>query len=137
MVHDSELLAETRAWFARAAQDIRAGDIDLRVVPPLTADTVFHGQQAAEKAMKGFLTWHSQPFRKTHNLTEVGGLCADVDGSLEPLLRRAAVLADYAWKFRYPGDSDEPAREEAEEALATAPEVYDAILARLPEEARP
>ena len=64
-------------------------------------------------------------------------MCTRPDPSLEPLLRRASVLTDYAWKFRYPGEPDEPPREEAEEALALAREVYEAILARLPEEVRP
>lgn len=76
-------------------------------------------------------------FRKTHNLTELGELCAGLDPSLELLLRRAAELTDYAWKFRYPGEPEEPPREEAEQALTLAPKVYEAILARLPEEVRP
>ncbi|MBI3089067.1 MAG: HEPN domain-containing protein [Candidatus Tectomicrobia bacterium] len=137
MPHDPELVAETRAWVARAEDDLRAGAIVLSAEPPLTAAVVFHAQQAAEKAMKGFLTWHSRPFRKTYNLTEIGGMCVGRDASLEPLLRRAAMLTDYAWKFRYPGEPEYPPREEAEEALDTAREVFDAILARLPEEVRP
>ena len=28
---------------------------------------------------------------------------------LEPVLRSSAPLTEYAWKFRYPGDPDEPA----------------------------
>ncbi len=43
MPHDPELVAETQAWFVKASQ-----------------------------AFKGFLTWHSTPFRKTHNLDELG-----------------------------------------------------------------
>lgn len=137
MPHDPELVAETRGWFVRADRDLAGGRVDLAAEPPLTGDAVFHAQQAAEKAMKGFLTWHSQPFGKTHNLTELGEMCARLDPSLEPLLRRASVLTDYAWKFRYPGEPDEPPRKEAEDALALAREVYDAILARLPEQVRP
>ena len=68
MPHDPELVAETKAWYQKAAQDLRAGDVDLGAQPPLTMDAVFHAQQAAEKAMKGFLTWHSRLFRKTHSL---------------------------------------------------------------------
>ncbi len=82
MPHDPELLAETGAWLLRAADDLRAADLMLAASPPLAGTAVFHAQQAAEKAMKGFLTWHSQPFRKTHNLTEIGGLCVEVDRSL-------------------------------------------------------
>lgn len=137
MPHDAELVAETRGWFVRAHTDLASGRVDLTVQPPLAGDAVFHAQQAAEKAMKGFLTWYSRVFRKTHNLTELGELCAGLDPSLEPLLRRAAELTDYAWKFRYPGEPEEPPREEAEQALTLARKVYEAILARLPEEVRP
>lgn len=38
----------------------------------LWADIVFHSRQAAEKAMKAFLAWHDAPFRKTHNIEELG-----------------------------------------------------------------
>lgn len=87
--------------------------------------------------MKGYLTWHDRPFRKTHNLVEIGQQVADLQPELEPLLRREAALTEYAWKFRYPGDPEEPTQQEADEALAIAREVFDAILARLPSEVRP
>ena len=57
MPHDPLLIAETRAWFTRAANDLRAADHEFSAIPPLLEDIVFHYQQAAEKAMKGFLTW--------------------------------------------------------------------------------
>lgn len=105
--------------------------------PPLTFDVVFHAQQAAEKAMKGFLTWHDRPFRKTHNLIEIGEPCTDIDRTLEALLRRAAQLTEYAWRFRYPGEPDEPPPDETEEALALAREVFEELLSRLPKAIRP
>ncbi|HWP28954.1 MAG TPA: HEPN domain-containing protein [Chloroflexota bacterium] len=134
---DPELVAETRAWLVRAAEDLREVEHDLIAAPPLLHGAVFHAQQAAEKAMKGFLTWHSRPFRKTHNLTEIGGLCVEVDPTLEARLRQAAVLTEYAWKYRYPGEPESPTREEAEGALGLARAVYEAVLARLPDEVRP
>ena len=60
-----------------------------------------------------------------------------VDSTLEPLLRCAAPLTEYAWKFRYPGEPEPPPLNEAEAALALAREVYEAILNRLPAEVRP
>jgi hypothetical protein len=59
------------------------------------------------------------------------------DATLQPLVERAGGLTDYAWKYRYPGDPEEPQLPEAEAALALAHEVYDGILARLPTEVRP
>jgi len=122
---------------ARAASDLGAGAHDLTAEDPFCEDAVFHAQQAAEKAMKAFLVWHDTPFRKTHDLAELGRQCADLEPTLAPLLQRAAPLSEYAWKFRYPGEQDESTREEAEEALALAREVYEAVLARLPEDAHP
>ncbi len=29
--------------------------------------------------MKAFLAWHDRPFRKTHNLIEIGEQCAAID----------------------------------------------------------
>src|SRR3989442_6778524 len=99
--------------------------------PPLLSHIVFHDQQVAEKAMKGFLTWHDHPFGKTHNLVELGRTCVSVAPDLEVVLRKAAPLTEYAWKFRYPGDPDGPSPDEAKISLATAREVFDAILAQL------
>ncbi len=137
MPHDPVRVADTRAWLAKAASDLRAGAHALTAGPPFAADALFHAQQAAEKALKALLVWHDVPFRKTHDLAEVGGQCAALDPSIEPLARRAAELTQYAWKYRYPGEPEEPTREEAERALSLAREVYEAILARLPEEVRP
>ena len=87
--------------------------------------------------MKGFLTWHDRPFRKTHDLVEIGHTCVEIDASLEPVIRQAAPLTEYAWKFRYPGDPEEPTTGEADDAMTSARTVYEAILARLPNDVRP
>ncbi len=137
MPHDAERVSETRAWILKSARDLQAAAHDLRAVPPLLEDVVFHCQQAAEKALKGYLTWHDRRFRKTHSIEEVGEQCLAIDPSLKPFVDRSVPLTEYAWKFRYPGDPDEPTQEEADEALAIAREVFDAILARLPKEIRP
>lgn len=68
---------------------------------------------------------------------EARGWLARADVSLEPLLQRAAPLTEYAWKFRYPGEPEQPTEEEARAALSVAHEVYQAIRSCLPAEARP
>ncbi len=137
MAHDPALVAETKAWLTKAAKDLAAAAYEQQASPPFLEDIVFHAQQAVEKALKAFLTWHGQSFRKTHNLVELGASCAELDPTLEPLLRRAAPLTEYAWRFRYPGDPAELTAEEARQALATAHQVYEAVLGRVPGDVRP
>ena len=126
-------LHDARAWLSKAELDLRAAAHEISAPEEgLWGDVMFHSQQAAEKAMKALLAWHDVPFRKTHNLEELGRECIALDATLATIADRAAPLTEYAWKFRYPGESDEPERGEAEEALSAAQNVYEAILTRLP-----
>lgn len=137
MPHDPQKVAECRAWLERAWADLDAAEILLASDHPRADTVLFHCQQVSEKAWKAFLFWHDVPFRKTHDLRELGDGCEVLDPSLASVSRRAEDLTPFAWVFRYPGDEEEPTREEAAEALALARDVYEAILARLPEEMRP
>lgn len=122
MPPDAARIAETSEWLSKAGIDLRAAEHDRTASPPITGDMVFHAQQVAEKALKAFLSWHDVPFRKTHNLVELGEQCAGIEASIEPLLKKAAVLTEYAWRFRYPGDASEPEIAEADEAEASSTE---------------
>jgi HEPN domain-containing protein len=137
MAVDPELADETRAWLLKATNDLRAAEALRSALPPLLDSVVFHCQQAAEKALKGFLTWNGRAFRRTHNLEETGEQCMSVDSSLREIVDSAVPLTEYAWRFRYPGSPYEPSLEEAAEALATARAVVEAVLDRLPSELRP
>jgi len=59
------------------------------------------------------------------------------DATLQLPADRAGGLTGYAWKFRYPGEAEEPRLPEAEAALALDRKVYEEILACLPAQARP
>ena len=136
MAPDEARAEDVRAWLQKAALDLRAAEYETAAAEPgLWADIAFHAQQAAEKSLEAFLAWHDVPFR--HNIQELGLACAALDATLSTIVDRAVPLTEYAWKFRYPGEPDEPTRNEAEEALATARGVFDAVLSRLPEEVRP
>ena len=137
MLHDPALTAEVRSWLLKAWKDLAVAKYELQATPPFSEDILFHSQQAAEKSLKAFLSWHRIPFRKTHNLVELGEACCQLDQSLESLLSRAAPLTEYAWKFRYPGDPEDATPEEAAAALATAREVFDSLLCRLPSDVGP
>lgn len=137
MKNDPVLVEETRAWLIKAAMDIKAAKHDFSADPPILGDIVFHCQQAVEKAFKGYLTWHSQRFRKTHSLEEIGEQCVDIDSTLKDIVDMVVPLTEYAWKYRYPGPFEEPPLEEAENAMKTVNFVYEEIIRRLPESVRP
>ena len=82
MPHDPIRIADVRSWIHKAARDLLAGDHERAADPPILEDVVFHAQQAAEKVLKGFLAWHDRPFRKTHDLVEIGQACVEIDASL-------------------------------------------------------
>lgn len=137
MPHDPKLVEDTRAWLIRAGKDLRGVEIALSASPPFLEDALFHAQQASEKGLKAFLAWHDMPFRKTHDLREIGRQCTAIDASLQPVCEQAEELTPYAWQFRYPQEPSEPSPEEAGRARELAVAVYEAIVARLPEEVRP
>jgi HEPN domain-containing protein len=120
-----------------AARDLRRVEILLAAEPADPEGALFHAQQAAEKALKGFLTWHDVPFRRVHELDELGEQCAVVDPSLANLMGRADELTKYAWRFRYPGAPYEPTLVEGRTASDLAREVMNAILGRVPMQVRP
>ncbi|HEY5626830.1 MAG TPA: HEPN domain-containing protein [Nitrospira sp.] len=129
--------AAVRGWLSRAANDLRGAQIDLDADPPLIEDALFHCQQAAEKTLKGFLTSHDKPFKKTHDLDELSRPCLDVDATLQSVVRPAIPLTIFAWEFRYPGDSTVPSKAEAYVSLRIARALYSAVLDRLPQPCHP
>lgn len=50
---------------------------------------------------------------------------------------RATPLTEFAWKFRYPGEPEQLTKEESEQALGVARDLFDVVLLHLPEELRP
>jgi len=136
MEPDSLRATDTKAWLQEAAKDLRRVDILLALQPPDLEDALFHCQQAAEKALKAFLTWHDVPFRRVHELDELGRQCVEIDFTLGPLLDQADRLTKYAWRFRYPGAPYRPTGDEARASATLARQLLEAILERLPAELR-
>lgn len=129
---DAEHLADVREWLDYAREDLRAGYHDLAASPPFLRDAAFHAQQAAEKALKGFLVWHDVPFTRTHDLRELRDTCVKLDSTLEEPSRGVERLTEYATVHRYPGAPVEISLEEVHRALALARTTLDAVVARLP-----
>lgn len=126
-----ERAREVDAWLSRARQDLRAAQVLLAADPPLLGDAAFHCQQCVEKALKALLTHHEHPFPKTHDIGQLATRGLTHQPMLEDLLRRAAPLTEYAWRFRYPGEVFEPAMDEIGRALTIASDVLGAVASRV------
>lgn len=131
-----EHVAEVQEWLARVGADLGSADRLLEGGDDLIESALFHLQQAAEKALKAFLTWHDQAFPRTHNLTTLVALCAPFDGAIHQLDEAARILTPYVAEFRYPSKEPAPDRVQAEEARILARQVVQFVLDRLPPDVR-
>jgi HEPN domain-containing protein len=128
-----EKLEEVRAWMIKAARDLTASARLLEGADPLCDVVVYHCQQAAEKALKGYLTWRDSPFAKTHSLVQLVEQARLFDEGFGALVEHAEDLSPFAWRFRYPGDVLDPGETEARRALAMAGDVVELVKQLLPE----
>jgi hypothetical protein len=87
---------------------------------------------SSRKALKAFLTWHDEPFKKTHDLAALGSQCKQIDHSLDLLIDRLDDLSEYAWAYRYPTNFAEPSSPEVDEASALAHMILAEMEQRLP-----
>ncbi len=94
------------------------------MVNRITWASVFHSQQAAEKALKAVLPAVGVQPPKTHIIEHLLMLLRGKEVDVGPVME-ASRLTDYAVEARYPDFEDEPSEEEALEALETARRVVD------------
>jgi HEPN domain-containing protein len=130
-------IEETRAWTEKANQDLLSAKWLLSSPDALFNAVGFHCQQSAEKTLKAFLTWHDEPFEKTHSLVALVGKCLPYDQEFQKLREAAVTLTPYAVAFRYPGDLPELSHQEAEDAFSLAQFVWDSIINKLPSDTNP
>jgi HEPN domain-containing protein len=128
-----------RSWLAKAHSDLRSARALLALTEPATDTAVYHCQQAAEKALKGYLAFRDQPLERTHDLERLLELATVLDPSFAPLETQADVLNPYATAFRYPDmlGVQFPAFAEVKTAIEHAQAIYDFVLQRLPVETQP
>ena len=117
----------------RAHDDIRLAQFILDGDDPIYWAAAFHSQQCAEKALKGFLTFHDIRAKKTHLIDYLLELCCQVNPDFEQFKQPAGKLTEYAVDSRYPAPRHYVSAEDATEALKTARSIYEFILKLLPD----
>jgi len=123
------------AWILKAENDLKIAEIAVRRDDPVTDVAIYHTQQCAEKALKGFLAYHRSEIQKTYNLAKLVVQCAAFDPAFISLRSDADFLTPKGTEFRYPDDFDEiddvsqlfPAVEEVETAIAKAKRILDFV----------
>ena len=129
----------SRAWLLKAHSDLHTA-IQIGGLPDGHLDAgIYHCQQAAEKALKGFLVFHGIAFEKIHDLRKLINQVESLDAGFQQYRDAAEALTPYAAAYRYPGEFGflEPSRDEFDEAVRQAQAIYDFVLNLLPKEARP
>jgi HEPN domain-containing protein len=121
---------EIQQWLLKSQRDLEAAKVLFE--HGLFDVVVYHCQQSAEKALKAYLVYQEVILQKTHNLVVLLESCLAFDINFEILRDSAEILTPYATEFRYPGDTIEPEKYEAEEALAIASLVLDFVVKLLP-----
>lgn len=128
-------------WLDRARRDLVAARVLMAGSDSVLANAIYDCQQAAEKAVKGFLIYHDRRFRKTHNIQLLVTLAEPFEARFSTWLQVGSRLTPYVSRFRYPPEEadqpSEPSREEVAQALQDAEGPYAFVLALLPAEVHP
>jgi len=109
---DNETRREVTQWLLKGQRDLDVADLLSKNKPSYLDVAAYHCQQAAEKALKGYLTAQDINFPKSHDLVFLLGLALETEARFRQWQPLAETLTPYATMFRYPGPTGEPPREE-------------------------
>ncbi len=112
------------AWLTKARSDLAAARILINGQEKHFDTGSYHCQQAAEKALKGWLTAQEVIFPKTHSLEAILALCIPTNSAFAQFRIHSEELTPLAHEFRYPGDAVDPGAAQARRALLLAEDVY-------------
>lgn len=106
---------------------------ELNEEEPFTDIVSYRTQQAAEKYLKGYLTWNEIDFPPTHDIEDLVSLAMNEEPDFEEIIAESSALTPYAVEVRYP-EFEEPLLEDAIEAVDIASNIEDFVTGKLPED---
>jgi HEPN domain-containing protein len=120
-----------KSWLDKAQRDLDSA-VRLTTGPdPFFDIAVYHCQQAAEKAIKGWLVQKDQRFEKIHDLRLLVTIAQSVEPKFEELYDMAERLTPYATIYRYPGEALLPDIEEFNRAIQDTKRILRFVLENL------
>jgi HEPN domain-containing protein len=124
-------------WLIRAQRDLETARKLSSAPDPILDTAIYHCQQAAEKAITGFLVLHDQRFEKTHDLEVLITQAVRINAGFTSWIEAGENLTPYVTAFRYPGDVLEPDPDEFGRALSAAEDFLTFVKALLPPDVAP
>lgn len=119
-------------WLRKAESDLKVVKHLLPIDEPPTDALSFHCQQAVEKYLKAFLTFHDIRVKKIHDLEAILNLCIEQDQEFESLDKeKISSLSLFAVEVRYPDEFYIPTLEEVKEYFEIALKVKEFVLKKL------
>jgi len=101
---------------------------------PYFDTAIYHCQQTAEKAIKGWLLYHDISFEKTHDLRLLVTMASEVESKFTAWFEVAEQVSPYATAYRYPGEVLDPTEDEYLQAFNAARKFYEFVCSTLPVE---
>lgn len=125
-----EIFEQTKRWMEKADRDLMAAEKLLEA--GIYDYSLFHSQQAVEKYLKAFLTFHNKPFGKTHDLTYLLKKCIEIDVSFHEL-REVEIdkLYPKGIEVRYPEFTLTVTEDDAKESIKIAEKVREFVLEKV------
>jgi HEPN domain-containing protein len=115
-------------WLLKSKRDLDTPNALLEKAYYDTA--IYHTQQCAEKALKGYCVYKLQPLIKTHDLERILTICISLDNSFEELEELSISLNGLDVRIRYPDIEFEPDKSEVTEAIKWAEEILEFVKAK-------
>lgn len=97
-----------QSWLIKAQHDLASAGVLSQSDLPLLDTAVYHCQQAAEKAIKGFLVYCDHEFDRMHDIEALIQAALPYETEFSRFSESARKLTPYARIFRYPGYTMEP-----------------------------
>jgi len=119
------------AWIYKAENDLKSAKKLLAGDDPIMDTSIYHTQQCAEKALKGYLAFKSQALKKSHDIELLVEICSKIDIEFESLYVFSENLNPYATAFRYPDIYLEPDFDEVNEAIEMARKILDFVKSKI------
>ena len=112
-------------WLLKAKRDLDTAKVLLENAFHDTA--IYHTQQCAEKALKGYCVYRLQPLIKTHDLEKILNICIGLDNNFQQLDLLATSLNGLDVRFRYPDVEFEPEATEVADAIDWSEQILNFV----------